>query len=199
MSFSLSGWLDSSVSCCRASTAEIEIFGRIFSSSRKYNQKLENWYKVPWSNFVRPTLEHASSTLAPYTERDNHKIEMIQRRAARFVTSCYRRTSSVTSMMHQLGWDTIERRRELARLYMMYRIVHKLVDIPAEPYLTPSITRTRGHDTRYRQHLPSTRTASSREKLCCGTSPSPPPAPTQSTVRQSTLKAFQGQLAALTF
>ena len=91
----------------------------------------------------------------------------------------HRRTSSVTSMMLQLGWDTLQRSRELARLTMMYRIVHQLVDIPAEPYLTPPTTRTRGDDTRYRQsrrHLSAIRTASSREQLWCGSSsPSQPP------------------------
>ena len=84
---------------------------------------------MAYKTFVRPTLEYASPTWAPYIERDNHKIDMVQRRAARFVTSGYRRTSSVTSMMHQPGWDTLQQRRELARLTMMYRIVHQLVAI----------------------------------------------------------------------
>ena len=45
--------------------------------------------------------------------RDNHNTEMVQRRVAVFVTRDYRLTSSVTSIMHQLGWGTLQRRREL--------------------------------------------------------------------------------------
>ena len=126
-------------------------------------------YKI----FERPTLEYASSTWAPYTERDNHKIEMVQRRAARIVTSDYMRTSSVTSLMHQLGWDILQRRRELVRLTMMYRTVHQLVEMLAESYLTPSTTRTRCHDTRYRQIQTSFAGCQSSffpKQLCCGTS-----------------------------
>ena len=50
-----------------------------------------------------------------------------------------------------LGWDMLQKRRDLARLSMMYRIVHHLVDIPVEPYLTPSTSMARGHDSRFFQ------------------------------------------------
>ena len=36
---------------------------------------------------TRVSLEYASSTWAPYTKHDNHNNEIVQRRAARFVTS----------------------------------------------------------------------------------------------------------------
>ena len=54
-------------------------------------------------------------------------------------------------MMADLGLDTLQKRRDLARLSMMYRIVHNLVDIPVGPYLTPSNSMTRGHDSRFHQ------------------------------------------------
>jgi uncharacterized protein (UPF0305 family) len=43
-------------------------------------------------------------------------IEMVQRRAARYVTNRYRNTSSVTSMLGDLEWDTLEIRRKKIRL-----------------------------------------------------------------------------------
>ena len=102
---------------------------------------------------VRPTLEYASKTWASNTAILTQKIEMVQRRLARFVMNDYRRTSSATAMQETLNWDTLERRREQARLTMMYRILHQLVDIPAETYLTPSSQtgRTPGHNTRFQQ------------------------------------------------
>jgi hypothetical protein len=35
---------------------------------------------------------------------------------------------------------------QLKKRVMMYRIVHHLIAIPLQMYLTPSTTRTRGHD-----------------------------------------------------
>ena len=46
---------------------------------------------------------------------------------------------------------TLQRHRDLARLSMMHPIVHHLVDIPVEPYLTPSTSVTRGHDSYFFQ------------------------------------------------
>ena len=94
-------------------------------------------------------MEYAATILAPSTDTNGDKIEMVQRRAARFVTNDYGLKGSVTEMIADLGWDTLQKRRDLARLSMMYRIVHNLVDIPVEPYLTPSTSMTRGHDTRF--------------------------------------------------
>jgi uncharacterized protein (UPF0305 family) len=50
--------------------------------------------------------------LSPHTKDAINKIEMVQRRAARYVTNRYRNTSSVTSMLGDLEWDTLEIRRK---------------------------------------------------------------------------------------
>ena len=101
--------------------------------------------ETAYKTFVRPIVEYAATTWAPFTDTETRKIEMVRRRAARFVSNDYRRTSGVTEMISTLGWDTLYKRRGLARLSMMYRIVHHLVDIPVEPYLTLSTSMTRGH------------------------------------------------------
>ena len=69
------------------------------------------------------------------------------------MTNDYRRTSSVSAVLENLKWDTLQSRRDQARLTMMYRIMPQVVDIPVEPCLTPSSQtgRTRGHDTRFQQ------------------------------------------------
>ena len=86
--------------------------------------------ETAYKTFVRPIVEYAATTWAPFTDTVTCKIEKVQRRAAQFVSNDYRRTSSVTEMISTLGWDTLQKRRDLARLSMMYRIVHHLVDIP---------------------------------------------------------------------
>ena len=85
---------------------------------------------------VRPNLEYASTVWTPH-DTDSNQLEMVQRRAVRFVKSDYSRTSTVTAMRQNLGWDTLQQRRDQARLSMVFRITHQQVDIPAERYLTP--------------------------------------------------------------
>ncbi len=56
---------------------------------------------------------------------------MVQRRYASYTCNNFGRTSSVTAMFQQIGWDTLQERRAKSRLAMQYRIAHNLVDIPA--------------------------------------------------------------------
>ena len=69
---------------------------------------------------------------------------MVQRRAARFVCNRYYNTSSVTDMLSQLQWESLEERRNKARLVMMYKVVHQLVAIPTT-CLVPALQVTRGN------------------------------------------------------
>ena len=96
-----------------------------------------------FTTLVRPLVEYASIIWDPFTEANRRKLEMVQRRAARMVFSDHRRTSSVSSMLQQLQWPTLQERRAQARVTMMFRIVHHLVDVPTNN-LTP-ISSARGH------------------------------------------------------
>jgi len=53
-------------------------------------------------------------------------------------------------MIQQLGWNTLQERRNQARVIMMYRIVNGLIAIPASLYLTHSTHSTRGHGLKFR-------------------------------------------------
>ena len=75
-----------------------------------------------YTTLVRPTLEYASTVLAPNNDTDSNQLEMVQRRAIRFVKSDYIRSSRVTAMRQDLGWDTLQQRKDQTRLSMMYRI-----------------------------------------------------------------------------
>ena len=80
---------------------------------------------------VTPTLEYACTTWDPYLKEDKNHIEMVQRRAARYAVNRYHNTSSVTSMLEELKWPTLEERRQRLRLVLMYKIVNGLVKIDA--------------------------------------------------------------------
>ena len=108
-----------------------------------------------YNTFVRPSLEYASTVWDPHTQANINKVESIQRRAARFVTNNYHPRASVTTLLQDLNCPTLQHRRQLAKLIMMYRITYHLIEIPSITYLIPSRSGTRGHNIRYLQ--PSTR------------------------------------------
>ena len=64
-------------------------------------------------SLVRPTVEYASALWDPHLQKDKHKLEMVQRRSARYVTNRYRNRSSVTDMIEQLKWTPLEERRKM--------------------------------------------------------------------------------------
>ena len=72
------------------------------------------------------------------------------KKAARFCLQNFSKTASVTDMLSDLKWDTLETRRKKNRVTLMYK--HNLVDINTEEHLTPnSELRTRNsHAFKYR-------------------------------------------------
>ena len=59
-------------------------------------------------------------SLGPALQNDIHNIEMVQRRAARFGCRDYRREAGVvSSLLEKLGWQTMQERREAARLTLL--------------------------------------------------------------------------------
>ena len=106
--------------------------------------------------YVRPLLEYSSSVWNPHTQWNIKKLGAVQRRAARAVLKDYDRTSSVTSMLQQLKWNTLLERRTKARATLFYKIINALEAVPSQPYLVPIIHDTRGHAVKY--YIPTTRT-----------------------------------------
>ena len=108
-------------------------------------------------SMVMSNLQYCSSVWSPHHNDQIHKIEMVQRRAARYTTNHFRNTSSVSSMIDQLQWESLESTRSKIQLTPFFKVIHNLIDIPADNYLTPSTSRTRStHLKKYRQFSPST-------------------------------------------
>ena len=79
---------------------------------------------------------------------NQEKSEMVQRRAARFVKSRFRRTDSVTAMLEELGWPTLSKRRKDARLILFHKIINNyLAQVPHEHNLTNAYEGTRKKTT----------------------------------------------------
>ncbi len=105
----------------------------------------QNIKETAYKTVVRPSLDYACTMWDPYTQTQIHQVEIVQRRAARFATKIYHNTSSVTDMLADLKWETLQERRSKFRVLMMYKIVHCLVAIPITPYLQPVLGATIHH------------------------------------------------------
>ena len=96
---------------------------------------------LAYTTLVRPQLEYAVCAWDPHKITQINKLEGIQRKAARFCCGDYSRQSSVTQMLSNLKWNTLESRRQKNRLAMLYKIQHNMVSINADTYLSYSTER----------------------------------------------------------
>ena len=111
--------------------------------NRNLSNCLQSTKEAAYLSLFRPTLEYASSVWDPHQTSYITNIEKIQRRAARWVFNDYGRYSSVTSMLQQLQWPTLEERRKKARLFLFYKAKNNLIALQI-----PSYYRTRQDETR---------------------------------------------------
>jgi hypothetical protein len=101
---------------------------------------------------VRPLLEYAASAWDPSTKQNINSIERVQRQAARFCTGNYKRdTGTVTKLLDDLGWDTLQNRRNQQKLCMLYKMKNGLVDIPLHNYVHQNTRDTRGNNQKFTQ------------------------------------------------
>ena len=109
-----------------------QTLGFLKRNIRVHNRDLKS---TAFKTLVRLQLEYASTVWSLYTDQEINKLESVQRRAARWVTRDYRYTSSVSAMLRDLNWHTLDQRRIDSRLVLLYNITYDLVTIHAFDYL----------------------------------------------------------------
>ena len=103
-----------------------------------------------YKQIVLPSIEYCSSIWDPHQQSLIHKLEMIQHRAARFVLNRpWRRNhrDSITEMLVELKWPTLEDCRKQVRLMLLFKFVNKLIYVPNQylPVLSPATSTRANH------------------------------------------------------
>ena len=62
-------------------------------------------------------MEYAASIWDPVSKGDIRKLEMVQRKAARWARSCFSLAASVTKMLQNLKWDDLADWRKKNQTY----------------------------------------------------------------------------------
>ena len=122
-----------------------------FIHSQLLHQRYDKNYYISinsttYTTMVRPVLDYASTVWDPHHQGDIKILEQVQRRAAIYGYNDYTTCTPgcVTSMVKDIGWESLEDRRSIARLSLLYKMHHGLVDVDTSSYLQQGDSRTRG-------------------------------------------------------
>ena len=96
-----------------------------------------------YKTLIRPQLEYASSAWSPWLKQDIMELEKVQCHAARFVHNNYWPMASVTEMISDLNWESLEICCQNARLCMLFKAITGLIKIPMDHYHSSLYTSTR--------------------------------------------------------
>ena len=78
---------------------------------------------ILYTTFIRPTLEYGDILLCNLTENQKYSIEIVQKRAGRIISGATRGQSR-NVIYEELGWESMETRRERHCILYFHKILH---------------------------------------------------------------------------
>ena len=69
-----------------------------------------------------------------------------------------REPGSVTKLLQELGWETLQARRKHKRITTLYKMEHNIIDIPLDQYIIHNTRCSRKHNSQFLQIIHSSNT-----------------------------------------
>ena len=94
---------------------------------------LQDVKEAAYKSLVRPILKYGSTVWDRHCNGLNVELEDVQKRAARYVTNNYSyEKGSVTGILEELKWETLQKRRNDNRLILLYKGLKGKARIPTD-------------------------------------------------------------------
>ena len=115
--------------CSKANRTLVFLRRNLYSCPQEVKQ-------AAYKGLVRPVLDYGSSVWDPPPPPGvvlQEELESVQKRAARFVTGNYNyETGSMTGILGQLKWESLNKRRKDRRLILLYKGLKGKASIPTD-------------------------------------------------------------------
>ena len=111
--------------------------------------------EVAYKTLVQPKLEYAAPICSPHSKLQINQIEKVHRTAARWTCRRWRNTSSVSEMLDELEWPSLEALRDQSSLLLFHKIHCGALSIDKDKYMTLAHslkTTNSSHSAQYRRH-----------------------------------------------
>ena len=108
---------------------------------------------LAYTSLVRPILEYASTAWDPHSQ-NNIKIARKNPETGSTIlqkNDYSREPGSVTKLLQELGWESLQTRRKYKRITTLYKMEHNIIDIPLDQYIMHNTCCSRKHNSQFLQ------------------------------------------------
>ena len=102
--------------------------------------------------YVLSLLEYCDSVLDNCPTGTKRQLDVINIEAARIITGATK-LFSVSKLLTDLGWETLQNRRKKHRLIMLFKILHGLIPVYLNDLLPPLVQDTTSYNLRNSNHF----------------------------------------------
>ena len=139
----ISNTLNWTAQCHSVATKAQQTLGVI---RRNLNKCPTHIKSIAYTTLVRPILEYVSASWDPHCLKHIKTLDLPD-----FLHNYSREPGRVTQLFKDLQWDTVQTRRTIKRLSIIYKMEHNLIDIPLDHYIQHNTRSSCKHDSQFLQ------------------------------------------------